>query len=78
MIEKTAKFYISLTKWVNLLSASMRNQGHESPANLELWLRITVHLLSDIIGCIRREGENQQWAEISEIPVITSMFCQPE
>lgn len=56
----------------------MRNQGHESPANLELWLRITVHLLSDIIGCIRRKGENQQWAEISEIPVMAGMFCQPE
>lgn len=56
----------------------MRNEGHESPANLERWLRITVHLLSDIIGCIRREGENQQWAEISGITVMASMFCQPE
>lgn len=78
IIEKSAKFYICLTKWVNWLSASMWNQGHESPANLELRLRITVHLLSDIIGCIRREGENQQWAEISEIPVMASMFCHPE
>lgn len=78
IIEKSAKFYISLTKWVNLISASMRNQGHESPANLELWLRITVRLLSDIIGCIRHQGENQQWAESSEIPAMASMFCHPE
>lgn len=34
----------------------MWKQGHQSPSNLEQWLRITVHLLSDIIACIKREG----------------------
>lgn len=52
----------------------MWKQGHQSPANL----RITVHLLSDIIGCIKLKGENQQWAEMSEITIIGSMFGQPE
>lgn len=57
----------------------MWKQGHQSPSNLEQRLRITVHLLSDIIACIKREGgENQQWAQIVEIPVIAVMFCQAE